>query len=251
MDPIFSLPFRSHGMEETPLSSDVSYNAVPMKSSLIAWGGWALCLSLLTTFLSGPAHADDSDPRLRVLDCVGQVSAFRDETDESTRLYIDQHVDDGDRVTTGTRSEAVLRLKNRAYLHLAENSRLSISRLRFDEGRGLTFRMTLLAGKLVAQMDQTPPYPFEIYAGDVLCRAHGSLVQVVKQGDEVRIYAHEGSFVTSSKGHTVMAKKGQVAIYEKGVFKEKYYFPTEEEKDMEEWRDHLHDIRTGKPHGRP
>ena len=84
-------------------------------------------------------RADDSDPRLRVLDCVGQVTAFRDETDETTRLRIDQHVDDGDSITTGPKSEVVLRLKNRVYLHLAQNSRLSISRLRFDETRGLTF----------------------------------------------------------------------------------------------------------------
>ncbi len=196
-------------------------------------------------------RADDSDPRLRVLDCVGQVTAFRDETDETKRLRMDQHVDDGDRITTGPKSEVVLRLKNRVYLQLAENSRLSISRLRFDETRGLTFRVTLLSGKLVAQMDQTPNYPFEVYAGDVLCQAHGTLVEFVKKGDQVEVYSHQGGFVTSAKGRTDIVKKGQVIVYDKGKWKDKFSFPPEDVADLAQWRDHLHDLRTGHPHGRP
>jgi ferric-dicitrate binding protein FerR (iron transport regulator) len=218
-----------------------------MKKLFLILGAWGV----LSFLLPNPVRADDSDPRLRALDCVGQVTAFRDETEENTRLRIDQHVDDGDRITTGPKSEAVLRLKNRVYLHLAPNTRLSISRLRFDEGRGLTFRVTLLSGKLVAQMDQTPNYPFEIYAGDVLCRAHGSLVEVVKLGDQVKVYSHQGSFVTSCKGHTSLAKKGQVVVYAGGIFKDKYAISLEDEADLTEWREHLHDIRTGHPHGRP
>lgn len=214
-------------------------------------GAWVGVLSILAFPLYSPAQADDSDPVLRALDCVGQVSAYRDETDETSRLRIDQHVDDGDRITTGPKSEAVLRLKNRVYLHLAANTRLSISRLRYEEGRGLTFRVTLLAGKLVAQMDQTPNYPFEIYAEDVLCRAHGSLVEVVNLGDKVKVYSHLGAFVTNCKGHTAIAKKGQVVVYEKGKFKDKSSISLKDEVDMTEWREHLHDIRTGHPHGRP
>jgi ferric-dicitrate binding protein FerR (iron transport regulator) len=209
----------------------------------------------ITAILAFPfvssVRADDADPRLRVLDCVGQVSAYRDETEESARLRIDQHVDDGDRIITGPKSEAILRLKNRLYLHLAPNTRLSISRLRFDESKGLTFRVTLLEGKMVAQMDQIPNYPFEIYAGDVLCRAHGTLVEVVKRGDQVRIYSHQGAFVVSSRGHTEIAKKGQVVSCTAGKFKDKSSISIEDEADLTEWRDHLHDIRTGHPHGRP
>ncbi len=186
-----------------------------------------------------------------MLDCVGNVTVLRDQTEETTRLRADLHVDDGDRIVTGPKSEAVLRLKNRVYLHLAENTRLSISRLRYFEGRGLTFRVTLLSGKLVAQMDQKPDYPFEIYAGDVVCQAHGTLVEVVKQGDQVKVYSHQGAFVTSSKGRTEIAKKGQVVVYTGGIFKDKYSISTEDEADLTEWREHLHDIRTGHSHGGP
>jgi hypothetical protein len=193
-------------------------------------------------------RADDSDPRLKVVDCVGQTSLFREDTEETSRLHIDQWVDDGERITTGPKSEVVLRLKNRAYLHLGEKSRLSISRLRFDETRGLLFRVTLLSGRLVAQLDQSPRYPFEIYVGDMLCQARGTLVEVVSQGKEVRVFSHQGSFVTSAKGRTDLVKKGQVISYEGGVYKDKYAFPTQDVVDLSEWREHLNNIRTGHFH---
>jgi ferric-dicitrate binding protein FerR (iron transport regulator) len=104
---------------------------------------------------------------------------------------------------------------------------------------------------MVVQLDQFPRYPFEIYAGDVLCRAHGTLVEVVKRGDLVRVYSHQGAFVASSKGHTEIAKKGQVVSFTGGQFKDKSSISLEDEADMIEWREHLHDIRTGHPHSHP
>ncbi len=195
-----------------------------------------------------PLRADDSDPRLKVVDCVGPATLLREDIEETSRPHIDQWVDDSERITTGPKSEVVLRLKNRAYLHLGENSRLSVSRLRFDETRGLLFRVTLLSGKLVAQLDQSPHYPFEIYAGDMLCQARGTLVEVVSQGKEVRVYSHQGSFVTSAKGRTDWVKKGEVITYESGVYKDKYAFPTQDVADLAEWREHLNHIRTGRFH---
>jgi hypothetical protein len=74
---------------------------------------------------------------------------------------------------------------------------------------------------------------------------------VVKRGDQVRIYSHQGAFVVSSRGHTEIAKKGQVVSCTAGKFKDKSSISIEDEADLTEWRDHLHDIRTGHPHGRP
>lgn len=195
--------------------------------------------------IAGPAIAQYEDqPRFKVLDVRGQVSAFRDETDETTRLRTGQFVDDGDQITTGPKSEAVLRLSKKAYVHLAQNTKIQFSRLRYIESKKLLCRLHLSQGRLITMLDKTPTYPFEVTAGPVSCRLHGTLFEFIRQKDQVSVFSHEGAVVAGSHGHVEMAKKGQVIVYVNGGFKDKYYFSVEDEADMEEWREHLHSVRT-------
>ena len=195
------------------------------------------------------ASSDEEDLRYKVVDTNGKVTAYRDETDETTRLRIGEFVDEGDTITTGPKSEAVLRLKGRAYAHLAPNTKVHISRLKHIESKSLESRLNLLTGKLVSQLDRTPTFVFEVSVDGVLCRTHGTLFEVTKQNDRDRVLCHEGSVVANVHGHVVMAKKGWVVEFVKGIFKSKYHFSVGDEADMEEWQQHLHDIRTHHPHG--
>ncbi len=209
-----------------------------------------LLLFLLAGFFTFGIHIDavkaqyEDQPRFKVLDVRGQVSAFRDETDETTRLRTGQFVDDGDQITTGPKSEAVLRLSKKAYVHLAQNTKIQFSRLRYIESKKLLCRLHLSQGRLITMLDKAPSYPFEVTAGPVSCRLHGTLFEFIRQKEQVSIFSHEGAVVAGSHGHVEMAKKGQVVVYVKGAFKDKYYFSVEDEADMEEWREHLHSIRT-------
>jgi len=192
------------------------------------------------------AFGQEEDIRFKALDVRGHVTSYRDETDETTRLHKDQTDDDGDQVTTEDKSEVVFRLRGKAYVHLAPNTRVLISRLRAAEPKGIECRLTLVYGRLIVQLDKTPTTPFEVIAGTVHSRVHGTLLEVIrnKTKDTVRVLCHEGNVVTNSKGHVEMAKKGQVVEFAKGGFKSKYYFSMEDEADMEEWQQYLHEVRT-------
>ncbi len=208
-----------------------------------------LLIGFISLFILGsPSGAlkaqDDEQPRMKVLDVKGFVSVFRDETDETSRLHTGQSVDDGDQVTTGHGSEAVFRLSGRAYIHLAQDTKFQISRLRYIEPRKLLCRLHLIEGRMITMLDKSPKFPFEVTAGPVSCRIHGKLFEFIRQKDQVRILSHEGAVVAGSHGKVEMGKKGQVMVYVNGRFKDKYLFPVEDEADMEEWREHLHSIRT-------
>lgn len=201
---------------------------------------WAFLLPFGTTLSHPPAvAAQDEDLRFQALDIRGKVMVYRDETDETVRLHKGQKVDDGDRLTTESGSEAVLRLKGRVYLHLAPHTQVRITRLRVGD-RGLQVRLNLLKGRLLCQADQTPTWALEVSCAKLVCRGHGTLFEVSRQKNDVQMVCFQGNVVGSSpKGHAEMAKARQVVRFSSGRFQYRRYLRIREEGDLQEWKDHL------------
>lgn len=194
-------------------------------------------------FIPFRALAQEEDLRFRVSDVKGHVTAYHDETGEDSRLHFKQTVDEGDNVSTGYASEVVLRLKRKAYVHLAPNTKIHITRLRMSD-KGLQCRLNLLSGTVLCQLDSIPVSPFEVSSGSLVCRTHGTLFDVSRNGDAVHLTSFEGSVVTNSHGHVEIAKPRQVIQFDQGNFRYKYYLKIRDEGRLQEWKDHLAEIRS-------
>ena len=59
--------------------------------------------------------------------------------------------------------------------------------------------------------------------------------------------AFDGSVVTNSHGHIEMAKSHQVMRYDEDMFRCKHYLKADDESRLEEWTNHLTDIREKHP----
>ncbi len=193
--------------------------------------------------LSRFAHAQDEDLRLQVVDLKGKAFVYRDEDDETSRLHKGQKVDDGDKISTEPKSEIVLRLKGRSYLHLSPNSKIAVTKLRWNDSRGVQFRVNLIKGRVLFQLDKVQKPGYEISAGKLLFRAHGTLFEAYRKKEEIHLTSYEGVMVVNFPGHTEMIKARQVMKIEDGRFRYKHYLKLEDEGRLEVWKDQLAEIR--------
>ncbi len=195
------------------------------------------------------ALAQDEDLHYQVVGVRGKPMVYRDQTDETTRLHRGQSVDDGDKITTDRQSEVVLRLKGRAYVQIAPNSKIHITRLRINENKRLQSRINLISGRVLTQIDPGPPVSFEVTTGKLLARAHGTLFDVTRKKEEVKVTAFEGSVVATSQGVVEMAKARQIMKYDHGRFRYKHYLKTEDEGRLDDWKGLLAEIHEKHPQG--
>jgi hypothetical protein len=214
----------------------------PFKTALFRWV--ALVLMALGPV---PVFAQDDDLRFLVSDTKGTVTVYRDETDETTRLRPGQKVGDGEKIIVASKSEAVLRLKGRAYVYLAPNTRVNVTRLQMSEKGRPQVRLNILQGRMICQMDKGASSTFEVSASKVVCRAHGTLFEVIRKKDDLQMTAFEGSVVTNARGHVEMAKPRQVMSFRNDRFRYKHYRKTAEESRLEAWNARLKEIREKKP----
>lgn len=209
--------------------------------------------TLVCLFLLGgsvlPGFAQDEDLRYQVTDVKGKVFVFRDETDESSRLRQGQKVDDGDKITTSEKSEVVLRLKGRAYLHLSPNTKISISRLRLNDAKGVESRVNLISGRMLTQLDRIQKPSYEVSAGKLIFRAHGTLFEVARKKEGIHLTSYEGVMVANFPGHTELVKARQIMKIENGRFRYKHYLKIEDESRLEEWKNHLAEIHDKQQQG--
>lgn len=203
-------------------------------------------LAFVALLLSGPVRAQDDDLRFLVSDTKGTVTVYRDETDETTRLRPGQKVGDGEKITVSSKSEAVLRLKGRAYVFMAPNTRVNVTRLQMGEKGRAQIRLNILQGRVVCQMDEGASSSFEVSASKVVCRAHGTLFEVIRKKDDLQLTAFEGSVVTNAQGHVEMAKPRQVITFRSDRFRFKHYLKAAEESRLEAWKARLKEVREKK-----
>lgn len=214
------------------------------------WLASTLGLILLAVLSGSPAlAAEDEDLHYQVVDVKGKATVYRDETDETSRLHKGQSVDDGDKITTDSQSKVVLRLKTRAYVFIAPHTQVKITRLNSGDGRRLQSRFNLISGRILTQISPGPPASFEVSMGKLLCRAHGTVFDVARKKEEVKITAFEGgSVVATAHGAVEMAKPRQILKYDNARFRYKHYLKTEDEGRLEDWKDILADIRAKHTH---
>ena len=184
------------------------------------------------------ARAQEEDTRLRVVKIEGSASAYHDENDETSRLKVGDKVDDGDKITTGTKSKIVLRLPGRAYVVLGPNTKVNVSRLRIGE-KGLQVRLNLLTGDLWCQLDRAPDYAFEVSMQNLIGRCHGTLIEAVRQKDDARIIAFEGPVVTTSGAQVKIAKTGEILQYIHEKFRYKHRLKRSDEVRRNQWKKDL------------
>ena len=208
-----------------------------------SWAFFATFLFLITVH---PLRAQEEDLRFQALELQGKVSIYRDEDDATSRFHKSQKADDGDQISTGPDSEAVLYLKNRCYLYLSPNTKITISRLRLGD-KGVQVHLNLAWGRILGQIGPKPPASFEVTAGSLLCRVHGTLFEITRKKDEVQATSFEGAVVLNSHGHVELAKSRQVVKFDGGRFRFRIsHLPMEQEGHLEEWQNLLSDIHAQK-----
>jgi hypothetical protein len=205
--------------------------------------GLGLALILwVKPFLCYAAVTEEDDSRFHVLWTSGPVTAYHDERDETAPLRMGQSVDDGDNISTGTKSEAFLSLPGKATVYLGPHTKIHISRLRSGD-KNLQVRLNLLTGDLWCQLEQVPQNMiFEASMQGLICRCHGTLFEALRQKDAVRITAFEGSVVTVAHAQVKMAKTGEVTQYIQDKFRYKHRLKISDETRLEQWKAHLADI---------
>jgi ferric-dicitrate binding protein FerR (iron transport regulator) len=100
---------------------------------------------------------------------------------------------------------------------------------------------------VLTQIDPGPPVSFEVTVGKLLARAHGTLFDVIRKKEEVKVTAFEGSVVTTSQGVVEMAKARQIMKFDHGRFRYKHYMKTEDEGRLEDWKGLLAETREKHP----
>jgi ferric-dicitrate binding protein FerR (iron transport regulator) len=192
----------------------------------------ALSLGLLTAGFSW----SQEDTAFRAVRVKGEVTAYHNENDETARLYTNQTVDDGDKVTTASDSEVVLRIKERTYLYLAPRTKIIIHRLRQGD-QGLECQINLVTGRMLGQLDDAPQGAFEVTAGSVLFREHGTLFEISRKVDELTVVSFTGAMVANFHGKTKMAKDNEVLKLDHGKFRNKtHHLQRDEQDDVNAWQ---------------
>ncbi len=154
---------------------------------------------------------------------------------------------DGDKVVTGPDSDAVLRLKGRAYVYLAPRTKIRVTRLRAGD-KGLQCEINLVTGRIFCQLDQTPTWSFGVSAGSVLCRAHGTLFEFSRQEEALKIVSYEGSVVANFHGQTKMAKANEVIQLDHGKFRYRnHHLKLDEQGHLRAWQDLLSKLEEKTP----
>jgi ferric-dicitrate binding protein FerR (iron transport regulator) len=196
-------------------------------------------LFLISTFLLlawiQSALAQEDETRFKAAALSGSVTVFHDERDETVRMKVGDHSDDGDNISTGAKSEAWLRLPGKGYIYLGPRTKVHISRLRAGD-KGLQVRLNLLTGELWCQLDKTPKYLFEISAKNLIVRCHGTLVEAVRQKDAVRVTAFDGSIVTVAHAKVKLAKTGEVVQYIHDQFRYKHRLKASDDDRLAQWK---------------
>jgi len=205
--------------------------------------GLVLTLSLFSRpFECWAGATEEDDSRLTVCWVSGPVTAYHDERDETARLRIAEHVDDGDNILTGSKGEALFRLPGKAYVFLGPHTKIHISRLRTGD-KYLQVRLNLLNGDLWCQLDQSPQNMiFEVSMQSLIFRCHGTLFETIRQKDAVRLNAFNGPVVTVSHGEVKIAKTGEVTQYIQDKFSYKHRLKDSDHDRLDHWKAHLVDI---------
>jgi ferric-dicitrate binding protein FerR (iron transport regulator) len=191
--------------------------------------------------VSGISWSQD-DSTFHAVKVKGEVTAYHNENDETARLYTNQTVEDGDKVVTAADSEAVLRLNGKTYLYLAPHTKIHIMKLRPGD-KGLDCQINLVTGRMLCQFDQVPQGAFEVTAGSVVCREHGTLFEVLRREDELTVASFEGVVVANFHGKTQMAKDNEVLKLNHGRFRNKTHHLTQDQQDhLQTWKDLLAEI---------
>jgi ferric-dicitrate binding protein FerR (iron transport regulator) len=198
---------------------------------------------------SRQGFAQEEDLHFNALDVRGNVTAYHDQIEETTRLHKNQVLEDGDWVTTGPESEVTLRLNGGAYVYLPSNSKVHISRLQAGD-KGPICQLKLFKGRVLCQLDKAPLSPFEVQIGNILCRAHGTLFEVFQKKSEVHVVSFKGSVVASSHGVSKIAKGIQLLSFDHGKFRYKtHQLKNEEQGHLKEWKSQLAQIHKRIPRG--
>ena len=103
---------------------------------------------------------------------------------------------------------------------------------------------------MMKQLDADVYFQMRAQVGHRRFRAHGTLMEVSKKKEVVFLTAYEGGVVASSRGHVEMAKARQVMKFDQDRFRFKHYLKMEEESRLEEWKNHLAEIRGKQPTGK-
>lgn len=193
-----------------------------------------------------PVPAQDEEFRFKVVDVRGRAFVAGGPDSSSARLRMGAKVDDGEWVTTQKGGEAVLRLPGKAYVLIAPNTRIRVSRLRLLS-EGPECQISLISGRILVQLDEAKNMDFLISTAGTRARAHGTLFEALRRGEEFSVISFKGAVVATAKRKPDIARGGQMLHYEKDRFRYKRYsLKPWEEAHREEWARHFADIQAGR-----
>ena len=201
-----------------------------------------LLAASLLVFLLPAFSLSQEDLAFRAVKIKGNVTAYHNENDETARLNTTQTVDDGDKITTASDSEAVLRLRQKTYLYLAPRTKIIIHKLRQGD-KGLECQINLVTGRMLGQLEDVPSGAFEVTAGNLSFREHGILFEISRNVDELTAVSYKGAMVVNFHGKTKMAKDNEVLKLDHGKFRNKTHHLTgDQQGHLQAWQALLAEI---------
>ncbi len=129
----------------------------------------------------------------------------------------DASVAEGESVTTGKDSRAVLQLFDGSELDVRPNSSFTLTRLQQPSAKEKILKFKLAFGGLLAKVRKllTPTSSFEVEGGGVVCGVRGTQFEMDYDPDTHRVDLHvlDGTVYTNYDGHTTLYTGGQNAHF--------------------------------------
>jgi hypothetical protein len=151
-----------------------------------------------------------------------------------------QEVESGDKVKTGSDSQATLTLESDTAVHLDPNSTLKIDQIVSNNNGGFLSRMEMLAGNLLADVKknlQDSHSSFEVSANGVVCGVRGTAFEVGWNGTDLRTATHEGKVEVVDKDHiSHFVEAGNASTFNQGHFRLQRRLERQETARFQQWR---------------
>jgi hypothetical protein len=126
---------------------------------------------------------------------AGDVQILKEGQTEWQGAHVGSRLEEGDQISVGGDTEAVLSLKSETVVHLDEGTKMSVARLEENQTNGFLSRLTLLTGAILSDVRKhlsENNSQFEVESGGVVCGVRGTVFEVANNDGAVQTSTDEG-----------------------------------------------------------
>jgi len=126
---------------------------------------------------------------------AGDIQILKEGQSQWVRAQVGSRLEEGDKISVGDDTEAVLSLKSETLVHLDEGTEMSVAQLEENQAKGFLSRLELWGGSLLSDVKKRlkdSDSQFEVEAGGVVCGVRGTVFEVANNGGQVQASTDEG-----------------------------------------------------------